>query len=318
MKKDHLSHKLLIIDERAGSEEADYSIRTLQSKDKLTLALPIKDPSSGKTQTKTIEMLGPCVIWSSSTEAHINPENVNRCFEIYLDESVSQTKAIINYQKKVRTLSGWIKENKKEEIIKKHRNAQRLLKSLKVIIPYTGLIDFPINWLRVRRDHERFLSLIETVAFLHQSQREQKETKEGIPYIEATIDDYKIAYDLACTVLSHTLQDLSKPASDLYKQLEKFVAKKAGETQLIKKDEYKFTRREIREYLGWPDHTLVRAITELANMEYVIKISGHQGKRIYYTLTEINSGTFGLNRLTTPEELKKRIKASKTKHIDKL
>ena len=39
----------MVIEERAGSDAADYSIRALQSKHKLVQAVPVKDPSTGST-----------------------------------------------------------------------------------------------------------------------------------------------------------------------------------------------------------------------------------------------------------------------------
>ena len=50
MERDALKRKLLIIEERTGGEGADYSIRTLQSRQKLTQAVPIKDPNSRQDQ----------------------------------------------------------------------------------------------------------------------------------------------------------------------------------------------------------------------------------------------------------------------------
>lgn len=53
-----------------------------------------------------------------------------------------------------------------------HADAQRLLRTLPVVIPDVELLDFPDTQLRMRRGHEKFLTLIETVVFLHQFQRE--------------------------------------------------------------------------------------------------------------------------------------------------
>jgi len=66
------------------------------------------------------------------------------------------------------------------------QNAQRLLASIDVVIPFAGAIDFPHHWLRTRRDHLHFLNLIEVTAQLHQHQRE-RQTSDGCAYIEATI-----------------------------------------------------------------------------------------------------------------------------------
>ena len=172
LESDALVHKLLIVDERDGSEEAEYPIRTLQTRRLLKLAVPAKDPNSGKIRTTVLEIRGPIAYMESTTDQQINPENANRCFELYLDESEKQTRSIFAAQRRTRTLEGWQVERRKEKILRIHHNAQRLLRPLKIIIPYVDLIEFPASWLRGRRDNDRFLSLIEGIAFLHQHQRQ--------------------------------------------------------------------------------------------------------------------------------------------------
>ena len=52
MRRDALKRKLVIVEERYGSEAADYSIRALQSRKKLIPAAPVKDPQTGNIKTK--------------------------------------------------------------------------------------------------------------------------------------------------------------------------------------------------------------------------------------------------------------------------
>lgn len=101
-----LKHKLLILEERAGAEAADYSIRTLQSRQRLSMAAPVKDPTTGKIQTQTFEVEGPIAYLETTTSAHLNPENATRCFELTLDESEEQTRRIHERQRRTRTPRG--------------------------------------------------------------------------------------------------------------------------------------------------------------------------------------------------------------------
>jgi DNA primase catalytic core len=107
LEPDALTHKLLIVDERDGSEESEYPIRTLQTRRVLKLAVPIKDPNSGKIKTTVLEIHGPIAYMESTTDQHVNPENANRCFELYLDETEAQTRAIFAAQRRSRSLDGW-------------------------------------------------------------------------------------------------------------------------------------------------------------------------------------------------------------------
>src|SRR3989338_6878639 len=125
MEKDSLKRKVLIIEEKEGSEQADYSLRVLQSKQVLRLAVPMKDPM-GKPKTVTFEVEGPVVLIETTTRSDHNPENTSRCFVIYMDESESQTKRIHDYQRKLKTLEGAKFKKEAEAIRRKHQNMQKL------------------------------------------------------------------------------------------------------------------------------------------------------------------------------------------------
>jgi len=303
MGKDELVHKLLIVDERDGSEEAEYPIRTLQTRRKLTLAVPIKDPSSGKIQTKQIEILGPIAYMESTTAAAINPENANRSFEIYLDESDEQTRKIYAAQKKTHTLEGWKTQQKKEDTLRRHHNAQRLLKPVKVLIPFIHCIKFPVAWTRGRRDHDRLLCLIEVIAFLHQYQRPTVTTAEG-EHIAATADDYAKAYELARSAFSNALADMPREARLLLSHIRAMVKEWSERLSLDEKD-YGFRRRDVREYAKQPDHLVKRAMRMLEELEYLhVRRSGRGGSFVYH-LARHPTEKDPLDGLTTPEELRK-------------
>jgi len=303
MEKDQLRNKLVIIDERSGSEEADYPLRTLQSKNKLSLAVVIKDPASGKSRTETLELNGPCAIWESTTDAEINSENASRCFEVWLDESCEQTQKIHLAQRNEFSPAGWGKNLQKDKIIAAHRNAQRLLENLKVHIPFQENLSFPAGWMRTRRDNKRFLSLIALVALLHQYQRKQKKTNTGELYIEATPADYKEAYQLAKGILKTNLSPLQKNGQEVLNNLWEMVKEKAKEDDVTLK-KYLFSRRQVREWTGYSEPRVRRGLTELAALEYVMPIGGGQGRAFRYRLCvathEIDDCLAGL---TTPEEL---------------
>lgn len=308
MDKDRLKHKLLIVDERAGSEDADYSIRNLQSREKLTLAVVIKDPSSGKSRTVTLELEGPCVIWESTTQATLNSENSSRCFEVWLDEGAQQTLRIQKAQKAEFSTEGWGSEGERERIIRTHRNAQRLLRPLRVEIPYRGKLTFPAGWMRTRRDHKRFLSLIAMIALLHQYQRKVKTTSSGEEYIEATVADYQAAYGLGTHIMGYTLSHIQKASKDLLDELHLMVARRAKETG-VKNEEYTFSRREIREWTNQYDKKIRRCLEDLIDMEYVRVASGRQGKTYLYRLEPERKLKHDCRAgITTPEEVEKMLK----------
>lgn len=305
MGKDELVHKLLIVDERDGSEEAEYPIRTLQTRRILTLAVPMKDASTGKIKTVMLEILGPIAYMESSTSATINPENLNRCFEIFLDESEEQTRKIYALQKQAHTPEGWKVDAQRGATIRRHQNAQRLLAPVRVSIPYTKTIRFPASWTRGRRDHQRLLHLIEVVAFLHQAQRDKKRTADGEEYIEATVEDYANAYELARTAFAQALTDIPRNARLVLSHIRAMVKEVSERLDLSERD-YGFRRRDIREFTKLPDHQVKRAMRTLEELEYIhVRRGGGRGGSFVYRLAADPREKDPLEGLTTPEELRK-------------
>ena len=309
MERDALKRKLLIIEERTGGEGADYSIRTLQSRQKLTQAVPIKDPNSGKIKTMTFEVEGPIAYLETTTSAEINHENATRCFELYLDESPEQTRRIHQAQRTAKTEEGLARKARIEAIKHRHHNLQRMLKEVVVEIPYAPLLDFPADSLRTRRDHERFLSLIEAVTFLFQYQREQREiaTPEGekMTAVLSNIEDYARAYELAREILGFTLDDLKKHARELLESIQAMIDPQSKGTEKPP-EEILFTRRDIREHTGWPDHQIKAHIKQLEEMEYLVVENLKSRGQFAYRLNNPKQRK-PLKGLLTPEELAKHL-----------
>lgn len=309
MERNALQRRFILIEERAGSFEADYSIRILQSKKRLVLALPIKDPATGKTQTQVFEILGPAAFLETTTESRLNPENASRCFEIFCDESEEQTKRIHEAQKRAKTAEGRALLAEREAILRRHQNAQRLLESVRVEIPYAPLLRFPSAWLRTRRDHLRFLNLIEAIAFLYQHQRVKRTDENGIAYIEATVEDYERAYELASEVLGQTLSDAKRSALEFYEKV-RALAERVAAASHKRAEDVVLTRRELREATGLPDHRLRALLLELCDLEYLEIVAGNQGRTYRYRLASPAPAAPPrvLLGLLTPEELRARLR----------
>lgn len=297
-----LKGMLLILEERAGGESADYSIRTLQSRQKLRLASPIKDPVTGKMTTQCYEVEGPVAYLETTTNPYLNPENSSRCFEIFMDESEEQTRRIQVQQRRQRLFCEEDLEDVAEKIRQRHHNAQRLLKPVKVFIPYAEQIQFPSQWLRTRRDNERFLCLIEGIAFLHQYQREQGETASGKPYVLANLEDYRLAYELAQELFASTLHELTRDARGLFEAVVKWAR---GQDRQCPQNVV-FGLKELRPITNYANHRLRRSMAELVEMEYALQTQCQNGLPAQFRLLAVELGQSGarLVGLTTPEELK--------------
>jgi DNA-binding transcriptional ArsR family regulator len=291
-----LDRKLVIVEERYGSMEADYSIRVLQSRKKLIAAAPVKDPQTGNMRTKVFTVEARAAFIEATTASSVNHENATRCFELQMDETEEQTRRIHERQRLLRTGRGLQLRKEAEAITRRHWNAQRLLEPLPVVIPFADRLSFPSSWMRTRRDHARFLNLIEVVAFLHQHQRER--SREGA--IVASLADYEAAYGLAGDVLRETLSDLKRPLREALQRIQGLAGKGEGAV----------SRREVREALGIPDSTVRRWLSELVELEYLaVAEEGRQGagKMTRYRLVERGPRNDVVLGLLNPEELRAQI-----------
>jgi DNA primase len=289
-----LDRKLVIVEERYGSMEADYSIRVLQSRKKLIAAAPVKDPQSGNMRTKVFTVEARAAFIEATTASTVNHENATRCFELQMDETEEQTRRIHERQRLLRTERGLEAREEAGRITRRHWNAQRLLEPLPVVIPFAEKLRFPSSWMRTRRDHARFLNLIEVSAFLHQYQR--KRSPSGA--IVASVADYEAAYALAGEVLRETLTDVKRPLREAMGRIQGLAGN--GDASL--------TRREIREALGVPDSTVRRWLAELVELEHLrVSEEGRPGagKLTRYRLVERSLRAETVLGLLSPEELRR-------------
>jgi len=289
-----LDRKLVIVEERHGSQEADYSIRVLQSRKKLIAAAPVKDPQTGTLRTKVFTVEARAAFIEATTAGSVNHENATRCFELSMDESPEQTQRIHERQRRMKTEAGLKLRQEAQAIQRLHWNAQRLLEPLPVVIPFAEQLTFPTAWMRTRRDHARFLNLIEVSAFLHQHQRERRGGA-----IVAEVADYAVSYELAAHVLGDTLSDLRKLLREAYDRIRELSLKGDGTV----------SRREIREALALPDSTVRRWLSDLVELEYLEceGSRGGAGNGTRYRLSDRGPRAELVLGLLTPEELASRL-----------
>lgn len=303
-----LQNKWVVVMERHGSESADYNIRILQSEQKIKIAYAASDPETGRMQTNEREVLGPVAFTETTTRPTLNPENASRVFELYLDGSEKQTRAIHDAQRRAVTLAGYQAEAQREVIARKHINAQGLLEPIEVAIPYSNSINFPTSNSRARRDFQKFLEFIKAVAFLRQFQKKRRtDRKTGRDYIEADLQDYYIAYQYLAPVLAQNLDELPPHSHTLLEAIKRVVSAKevsaeGGAANTI------FTRRDVVRWSKAPAHQVHDYIKPLEDLGYLEIVTGGQGKQYSYRLKLSEDGDTiqnVLSELTTPEALKK-------------
>jgi DNA primase len=278
MGQTNLKHKCLAIVEEEGASRASYALKLLQSEGELTIASTAKDPATGNLVTQEYRVEGPVMICLTTTAIQIDEELLNRCLVLSVDENREQTKAIHVLQRRRRTLEGLLARHEREEILSLHRNAQRLLRPLAVVNPYAQRLTFLDDRTRTRRDHEKYLTLIDTIALLHQHQREVKAVTRGgktVEYVEVTLDDIAVANELAHEVLGRSLDELPPQTRRLLMLIEAHVRAQC-EAGSVTRSAYRFSRRMLREALGWGDTQLKIHLARLVELEYLtVHREGH-------------------------------------------
>jgi hypothetical protein len=282
----NLKHKLLAIAEQEGASRATYALKLLQSEGELTIASTSKDATTGKLVTEEYRVEGPVMIALTTTAAEIDEELLNRCLVLTIDEGRAQTQAIHAAQRARRTLGGLLAKAERDSILTLHQNAQRLLEPLAVVNPYADKLTFLDDRTRTRRDHEKYLTLIDVIALLHQHQRVVRTAMHGgkaLRYIEATLEDIALANELAHEVLGRTLDELPPQTRRLLGLVIALVEKQCQENGMSRAM-CRFTRRELREVTKWGDTQLKIHLARLVELEYLLLHRGGRGLTFEYEL----------------------------------
>ncbi len=286
MGQKNLKHKILAIAEQQGAEAASYPLKLLQSEGKLNIASTGKDPVSGKHVTHEYTVEGPVMLFLTTTAHEVDEELMNRCLVLAVNEDREQTQAIHQKQREAQTLEGLKARTRRNKIVRLHRNAQRLLKPVDVVIECLKERRFPDTMTRTRRDHMKFIALIQAITLLHQHQREIKtstEDGETLEYIEATEADVKLAWELASHVLMRSLDDVQTQTRRLLLLIDKMVSSECERLQIERLD-YRFTRATVRQFTGWGDSQLKKHLSRLEDLEYLALHRGLAGQSFVYAL----------------------------------
>jgi len=323
MGETNLKHKALALVEEEGASRASYALKLLQSEGELTIASTGKDPASGNLVTQQYRVEGPVALLVTTTARDLDEELMNRCLVLAVDEGREQTRAIHARQRARRTLDGLLAKHRRAALIALHQNAQRLLRPLDVLNPYAQFLTFPDQTTRLRRDHDKYLTLIDAITFLHQHQRPVQTARRGeqvIEYIEASIQDIELANRIAHDVLGRSLDELPPQTRRLLALIDGFVAAEA-ERQAIRRADVRFTRRALREATHWGDTQLRLHLERLVDLEYLLAHREGPGGKFVYELAyevadEARAQVAGLIDAATLEALAATATTAKSRGVD--
>jgi len=264
-----LGHKLILIEDLDGIWSALYPLRELQSKQRISKTVTIKD-RNGRTRTIHLKVHGPVSIAGCTTQESLYEDNANRSFLLYLDESPQQDERIMAYQRQLS--AGKIDAAAEGQARRLLQHVQRVLRPVSVRNPYAEQLCIPKEVFKQRRSNAHYLAFIEVVTFYHQYQRERKtDATTGELYIETTLEDIREANILMREILLRKSDELNGATRGYLEELKAWLQQQ-GQTS--------FTNAEVRSRLRIPLSTVKRYHLALLQAGY-IKRTGDPAMRTY-------------------------------------
>ncbi len=268
-----LGHKLILIEDLDGIWKALYPLRELQSKQRISKTITIKD-KNGMTKTIHLKVYGPVCIAGCTTKESIYEDNANRCFLIYLDESSEQDERIMDYQRKIS--AGKINTTDENQAKQLLQNVQAVLQPITVINPFAELLKIPNEVFKKRRTNAHYLAFIEVITFFKQYEREQKvDEATGEIFIETTVEDIQEANGLLKEILLRKSDELNGATRNYFEELKQ---------HLLKSNQSSFTSTSIRNQLRIPISSVKRYHVALMDAGLIKKIESRNTKAWHYEI----------------------------------
>jgi predicted transcriptional regulator len=271
--KAELGHKLILIEDLDGVWKALYPLRELQSKQRISKTITIKD-KNGKTKTIHLKVYGPVCIAGCTTKESIYEDNANRCFLIYIDESPEQDERIMNYQRKLS--AGKINTTAEMQARQLLQHVQKILHPITVINPFAELLQIPKEVFKQRRTNAHYLAFIEVITFFKQYEREQKVDEEtGEIFIETTIEDIEEANQLMKEILLRKSDELNGATRNYFEELKQWLEKNKQSS---------FTNTSIRNQLRIPVSSVKRYHTALLSAGLIRRIENRNTNAYHFEI----------------------------------
>ncbi len=286
--KAELGHKLILIEDLDGIWSALYPLRELQSKQRISKTVTIKD-KNGNTKTIHLKVYGPVCIAGCTTKESLYEDNANRCFLIYLDESSEQDDRVMNYQRKIS--AGKVNTTDETQSRELLQNVQRILQPITVVNPFAELLQIPKEVFKQRRTNAHYLAFIEVITFYNQYQRrwtdgdsgeiiyepgdDKTPPSGGKAFIETTIEDIEQANGLMKEILLRKSDELNGACRNYFEQLKEWLEKNKQSS---------FTNTSIRNQLRIPISSVKRYHTALLSAGLIRRIENRNTTAYHFEI----------------------------------
>jgi DNA primase catalytic core len=270
--KDFWKHKVLLIEDLEGVYQAFLPLREFMSKQTITKLTTDKDIKGNNVQ-RVLVVEGPVCVSGATTNTQIYEDNANRSFLLHVDETSEHADQVMHYQR--RQQAGLINEKEQSAWRQLLRNAQRLLKPVKVINSYAIELDIPQCVFKKLRTNMHYLRLIEIITFYHQKQREWKKDGSGTIYIETSLQDIEWANYLIKESLLRKSDELSGQVRQLFEGLK----------HLSGAEHRSIYAKQVREHFRMHPMKANRYLRELEQRGYLQLAGGNRKSGYEYEIT---------------------------------
>jgi len=274
--KDFWKHKVLLIEDLEGVYNAFLPLREFMSKQSITKLTTDKDAKGNNIQ-KLLTVEGPICVSGATTQGNIYEDNANRSFLLHIDESSNHLNQVMEYQRKLQ--AGLINESQQQEARQILKNAQRLLRKVKVINPYAPDLRIPDCVFKKLRTNMHYLKLIEIITFYNQYQRKWKKNQSGEYFIETTLEDVALANWLVKESLLRKSDELSSDVRYFFESLKEQVKQENRAT---------FFAKDIRKNFRMHPQKLSRYLSQLENRNYLKRLSNNRQTGYEYEITSFD------------------------------
>jgi DNA primase catalytic core len=300
--KDFWKHKVLLIEDLEGVYQAFLPLRELMSRQTITKLTTDKDIKGNNVQ-RVLVVEGPVCVSGATTNTQIYEDNANRSFLLHVDETPDHAQAVMHYQR--RQQAGLVNEKEQNTWRQLLRNAQRLLRPVKVINPYAIELDIPQCVFKKLRTNMHYLRLIEIITFYHQKQRQWKKDGSGTLYIETTLQDIGWA--------NYLIKDsLLRKSDELSGQVRQFFE---GLKSLAGSERRSIYAKQVREHFRMHPMKTNRYLRELEQRGYLQLAGGNRKSGYEYEISaweeyeKLKSGIDILDEILERLKAKEREKA---------
>ena len=283
-----LRHKILVIEEMAGAEDALYSLRTLEEKGELKILVTVTKKGSAP-EARKIRVRGPCVVITTTTKSFVGEDQETRTFSLALDASPEQTREIIRAEARLFNSATLLPEEDKERF----RNIQRLVHEAlaegenpllgrpareQVAAPFLEALAelFPVHQVRVRRDFKRIDRLVAAHALLKAPLHPHRDGRGRI--VADVWEDYEAVFGIAAEVFEQSAMNLPPLSREVLEAARAIIDSKTEKYPTVK-------RGEIAAHLGWSEGRARRWIFALEGL-YLHVEKGGQGQAYVYTVRD--------------------------------